>query len=121
MAVSLQLAPNYAPARLAVAANDSLATVKRDSGVNAGGYREVHVQVLPSGGANPTVDIAWWSSALGQFVVEQTPITKTGMGANVPYEFTIQPKGRIFFVAVSNLSLGQVDIYCSGFGLDNLL
>lgn len=115
------MAPIYQPYRSAVAAADTLATMPKTAGANATGYQDVHVQVIPSGGANPTVLVAWWSEAAGRFVPEHTPLEKAGTGADTPYEFTIQPKGRIFVVAVKTIAAGAVAIHLSAFGLDNLV
>lgn len=115
MAMSIQKAPDYVKHRTAVAAADTLATVTKDKGVNASGYKDAHIQVVPSGGANPTVAIGWWSEGAGKFVLENPTIEKAGAGVDASYEFTIQPKGRIFFVQVKTIAAGACDVYVSGF------
>lgn len=108
-------APQYAMHRKGVAAVDSAALAQEENGCNAGGYSDVHVQVVPSGGANPTVEVLWWSDPASVFVKEQVALTKAGIGADKPFEFTIQPKGRIFLVAVTVIAAGSVDVFVSGF------
>lgn len=121
MAQSVQLAPLYQQYRKAVAAVDTLPVTDVKEACNAGQHEDVHVQVFPAGGANPTVAVLWWSEAAGKFIQEHVAISKAGVGANTPFEFTIQAKGRMFFVAVTTLAAGTVDIYVSGFGLNNLV
>lgn len=119
--ISIPMAPNYAKYREAVAAADTLANVPESAGLNAQGIDTVHIQVLPSGGANPTVAVVFWSAALGRFIQEQTPISKAGVGANTGYEFSVAPKGRRTAVIVTTIAGGQCDIYVAGFGLNNLV
>jgi hypothetical protein len=117
---SPEIAPSYNLIR-EVSAADSLPVTSRGMGCNASQYASVHIQVVPSGNANPNVSVLWWSEAAGAFVQEQVPITKSGVGANTAYEFTIEAKGRIFFVAVTTLATGSVKIYASGYGLNATL
>jgi len=116
-------APYYASHREGVAAVDAVVNgvIKKSkkNGCNAHQYKDVHIQVVPSGGANPDVAVWWWSdvanSGNGAFIQEHTPIAKAGVGVDTPYEFTIEPKGRIFFVQVTAIAAGNVDILVSGF------
>lgn len=111
---SPELAPKYNFIR-SVTAVDVPANLTRKHGVNAGMYRFAHVQVIPSGGGNPTVEIMWWSEAAAKFVKEHVALVKAGIGVNTPFEFSIEPRGRIFAVVVTVLAAGQADIYVSGF------
>lgn len=111
---SPQQAPLYAMHRQAVAGTDSLPELNEMHGMNMKGYSRAHVQIVPSGGSNPTVQVQWWSAAAGKFVQEQTPITKAGVGANTPYEFTVDCRGRNMFVAVTTQASGQCDIHIAG-------
>ncbi len=112
---SPSLAPAYALHRDAIAAVDATAPTNAAYGCNAGMYRYAHVQVVPAGGANPTVGVWWWSEAAGKFIQEHTPLSFAGVGVNVPFEFTIEPRGRKFFVAVTTLAAGTASVYVSGF------
>jgi hypothetical protein len=73
------------------------------------------VQVVPSGGANPSVAVFWWSEEAEKFVQEHVALAKAGVGVNAPYEFTVESRGRIMFVAVTAIAAGTVDVYVSGF------
>jgi len=108
-------APDYSIHREAVAAPDVIANVVRAHGINMSGYDEAHIQVVPSGGANPNVAVYWWSENAGVFVQEHTAIAKSGVGVNTPYEFTVKSKGRIMFVAVATIAAGVCDVLVSGF------
>lgn len=108
-------APEYSLHREAVTAPDVIANVIKKHGCNASMYNYVHVQIIPTSGANPNVAIWWWSEEADLFIQQHTPITYAGVGANTPYEFTVEPKGRIFFVQVAAISAGTVNILTSGF------
>jgi len=111
---SPELAPKYMYHRTATAV-DVVANLTRAHGVNAGMYRFAHVQVIPSGGAAPAVEIYWWSEAAGKFIKDQAVLAKAGLGANVPFEFSIDARGRIFAVVFTTLAAGSVDVYVAGF------
>jgi hypothetical protein len=107
--------PNYTEHRKDVSAAD---TVFNDEklGINMKDYEKAHIQVVPAGGADPSVTIRYWSPAKGAYIDEQTPITKAGVGVNVAYEFTVDCYGRKMFVEVSTIAAGTADVYVAGFG-----
>ena len=108
-------APEYALHRSGVAAVDTLPEANRAHGINMAAHTVAHIQVVPSGGANPNVAILWWSEAASKFVQEQVSIAKTGVGVNIPYEFDVDARGRIMFVAVTAITAGVVDVHVSGY------
>lgn len=115
-------APEYAIHRENVVAVDTIANVAKGDGINCANYKYAHVQVIPklASGANPTVAVYWWSEAAGKFAQENPALTKAGVGANAPYEFTVECRGRRMFIAVSVMASGSVDsILVSGFELQN--
>lgn len=112
---SPESAPDYALYRGAIATADVMTNVVKKHGCNAYMYNYAHIQVVPAGGANPNVAVWWWSDKANAFVQEHTPIAKAGVGADTPYEFTIEPKGRIFFVQVAVIAAGNVDVLVSGY------
>lgn len=118
---SLKIAPQYAPHRRGVAAVDTPPETEKSHGINGGHYRTAHVQVIPTGGANPTVEVYWWSETAGEFVQEHTPLQFAGVGADTGFEFTIECRGRIFVVLVTTLAAGSVDIDVAGYDLDHTL
>ncbi len=107
-------APEYALHREDIASPDTMSVITKKNGCNSSGYEYVHIQVIPATGVNPNVAVWWWSEIADAFVQENTPITKTGVGAGIGYEFTIQPMGRIFFVQIS-ATTGAVNVAVSGF------
>lgn len=121
MAQSTDVAPEAKTYRKGVASVDSLPQTDQRQGVNAGHYRSLHINVLPSGGADPTVAVLYWSPKAGVFIQENPAFTKAGVGADVPYAFTVEARGRILFVAVTVLAAGSVDIETSGYDLDHSL
>jgi len=108
-------APDYALHREGVTVVDVMANVSKKNGCNAHQYKYVHIQVVPSGGANPDVAGWWWSGGASAFIQEHSPIALAGIGADTPYEFTVEPKGRIFFVQITAIASGSVDVLVSGF------
>lgn len=114
-----QKAPDYALHRSEVTAPDVMANRERGHGINCANYSYAHIQVNPSGGANPDVAVYWWSQEAGVFVQEHTPITRSGVGADTGYEFTVDCRGRIMFVAVTAIAAGECDVRVSGFELQN--
>lgn len=115
------VAPNYTKHRTKVTAADSAALTDVKSCINMDGFADAHVQVIPSGGANPTVEVLWWSDAASKFIKEQVALTKAGIGADTPYEFTVSAKGRKMLVAVTTIAAGQCDVYVAGFNQNSLV
>lgn len=113
-------APRYARHRSEVTAADGAAIANRMLGCNTENYTHTHIQVVPSGGANPTAEVLWWSEEAGQFVSEHTAISKAGTGADTPFEFTVASQGRILFVKLTSISAGSVEVMVAGFHSDAL-
>jgi len=115
-------APDYVIHRENVTAVDTIANFKGGDGINMANYQYAHVQVIPkpASDADPTVAVYWWSEAAGEFVQENPALTKAGVGANVPYEFTVECRGRKMFIAVTVLATGEVEkILVGGFELND--
>lgn len=112
-------APEYSLHREGITAVDVMSNVVKKHGCNTYMYRYAHIQVVPESGANPDVAIWWWcdyaNSGNGAFIQEHVAIAKSGVGVNTPYEFTIEPRGRIFFVQIVTIASGSVDVFVSGF------
>jgi hypothetical protein len=108
-------APEYVLHREGVVAEDVLADIPKAYGINMAGSAQGHVQVIPANDANPTVEVVWWSEAAEKFVREHTPLEKAGVGQNIPFEFTVDCRGRRMFVLVTTLLTGDVTILVSGF------
>lgn len=100
--------------REAVAAADSLPETNKARGMNMQGYDTAIVDVIPADGANPTVDVLFWSERAGQFVREHTNLQFAGVGVDTPFQFRVEARGRIMFVAVTTIAAGTVSIGVAG-------
>lgn len=112
--------PGYSPntnLHREVAVNDSAAVTDKALGVNFKGFEKGIIEVVPSGGANPVIDLLFWMEGAGsggEFVEEHTPIQFTAPGADTPYSSTFDAMGRIVFAkVVSGITVGDdlVKIY----------
>lgn len=112
---TISQAPEYRLHRENLTGADTLPITDGKRGVNCIGYEKLHVQVIPAGGGNPSVEVLFWSSAAGRFVSAHTPLTFAGKGANTPYEFTIDVSGRKAFVAITTLAAGSCKVAVSGY------
>lgn len=115
------IAPDYVLYREVTNAADTLPETEKGHGINLGHHRFAHVQVVPSAGATGNVAVLWWSERAGKFVQEHTALAKTGVGANTPYEFTVEAQGRIMFVAVTGgiAATQKVEILVSSYDMDH--
>jgi hypothetical protein len=114
------LAPEYALHRVETAA-DSLPQTSRAAGINMRSYTHAHVQVVPSGGANPLVKIMFWSPEAGKFIDLHTALTFTAGGLNTAWETTVECRGREMFVAVTGgVTSGQVKIFVAGYSAEQV-
>lgn len=106
-------APNYSEHRKDVDTADTVFN-DVDMGIKMTDYKKAHIQVVPSGGANPTVKVKWWSEAAQLFIDEHTAISKAGVGVNTPYEFTVDCEGRIMLVDIDAIAAGTASVYVAG-------
>lgn len=107
--------PEYVKHRSGIIDATTTPPTSVDAGINMSYFEKALIQVVPSGGANPTVQVYWWSDAAGKFVQEHTPITKAGVGINTSYEFTVDCHSRIMHVGITLMpAAGSVDVYVSG-------
>ena len=113
---SIFTSPTYSIHREGVDAIDAdISVFTKRHGCNATMYKYAHVQVIPYDIAEPAVEVMWWSDQADSFIQEHTALAKASVSAGTPYEFTIEPQGRIFFVKVTAIVTGSVDIMVSGF------
>lgn len=114
--ISITKTPNYTLYKEGITAPESLVGLANfDGGINTSSYKDVCVQVLPAGTANPSVSVYFWSALQGAYIQAQTPIDMAGVGSNTPYEFTVETNGRHIFVRVSAITAGSVKIAVAGF------
>lgn len=82
--------------------------------MNMRDYKTALVQVVPTDGANPTVEVYFWSEAAGKFIAPHTTISKAGVGVNTPFEFEVAAYGRIMWIRVGTMAAGAAKIYVAG-------
>lgn len=109
-------APKYAIHRKGIAALDASLPDDDRGAMNLAGYETACVQVVPSGGANPTVKVFFWSDPADAWISEVPALTATAPGADTPFEFRVPVCGRRMFVAVTAGAVGSIDIYIAAFG-----
>jgi hypothetical protein len=114
------MAPDYSLYREAVAAADSGPYSTKEHGINMGDYRFANIQVLPAGTATPTIRVMFWSDKLGQFIRANPDLTVTG-ALGIPFEYTVECRGRIMFVELTGTLTGGVDVLVSGYSIDHTL
>lgn len=120
---SPKLAPEYALHRVVKEANEAAPYAVREKGINMASHSHAHIQVVPEGtGCNPNVAVYWWSEKAAKFIQEHTAITKAGAGVLVPYEFTVECRGRIMLVAVEGgMAAGRTArIYVAGYNVERV-
>lgn len=128
---SLDTAPQRAPdwqLNRVVSAQDTVFN-KRTDGVNASHFDAVRFSVTPmtadptknpaaapGGAANPTVEVRVWSEQAKAFVSFPTPLTKTGLGAGIPYIVDVpEANGSIVACFVTNALGGIAAIAAQGY------
>jgi len=118
---SIQHAPDYSAHREAVAGADGLpATLTNKTvGMNCHGYLSSLVQIVPSGGSNPTVELLTWSDAAGHFIPQVPAAIFAAPGADLPFEITVECRSRIIFVRFTINAAGVADAYIAGHELDH--
>lgn len=84
--------------------------------MNLAGYETAIVQVVPTGGANPSIEVLFWSEAAESFVSEVPALAVAGQGADKPYEVRVPALGRKMLVKVTAIAAGSVDIFIAAFG-----
>ena len=111
MAQSLQRAPQMTLWKEGLAAAEALPLAQpQTAGINCGNYNKILVNVIPSGGANPTITALVWSDKANAFIQMVPAATFAGPGANTPFSFVFEAQGRIVYLAVTTLAAGAVAI-----------
>ena len=112
--LSVKDSPKYSTHREAVTAVDASPSTKQAEGINYQGYDYALFQVIPTGGANPSIELMEWSDEANSFISANPKFELTGLGIDTPYSFTSLALGRILWVRVSALLAGSVNIVYSG-------
>jgi hypothetical protein len=93
--------PDYALHRIVKEANDGATISEHGWAMNAATFKQVAIQVVPSGTANPSIEVLFWSVEAAKFISAHVPIVYAGKGADVPYEAVVDAQGREIFVTVT--------------------
>jgi hypothetical protein len=107
-------APNYSLHRENVSAADDMASITKKHGCNASMFEWIHVQVIPESGVEADVGVWFWCERIGAFVNQSGPIQVGSAGPGIPYEFSVEIRGRIFFVQILSTD-GFVNVAVSGY------
>lgn len=115
MPVSTKRAPEYQLYRTLAANDPATPTAEKGDGAQCFRFKKLHIQIVAAGGANPAVQVWFWSEEVGAFVDQHTSLTFAAKGANVSWETTIDVLGRIVLVgATSGADTGSTKILLSG-------
>ena len=111
-----QKAPKAGAHRVGVDADDVGPIINQKLGLNFTGHEFAHFTVIPSGGANPVVEIHAWDPVSGQFhQIIGAEYQPAAQGANISFQFTVRAAGRILFASiVGGTGAGSTDINASG-------
>ena len=85
------------------------------AGLNFAGFDTAMFNIIPAGTGNPTIEIMVWSPAANKFVSANPVSTFAGVGADIPYHFTVPALGRVLYPRVSVLASGSVTIEAAGY------
>ncbi len=121
MPVKIGTAPKYFEHRdPIISSTDDPATAPQSHGINFQERRYGLIQVVPAGGANPVIDLFFWSEGADRFVSGSPLVTFAALGADVPGEIMFEALGRIVLPVVT-IAGGTVRLYVSSFGLSGSL
>jgi hypothetical protein len=99
-------------------ASDGVSAITEKAwGINMSGERFANIEVVALAGANPAVEIQFWSEEAGAFVSEHTPLSLAAKGANVDWGTTVECRGRLMFVKIpTGVGAGQTaKVFVGGF------
>lgn len=106
--------PKYEQHRTVVSAVDSAAPTNKNEGVNFAGFDTALIQVVPTGTADPSVEVMIWSEAAQSFISSAPKLEFSGLGADKAYEISVPAHGRILWVGVTALTIGSLTLHVSG-------
>lgn len=104
----------FALHRDGVTSADTIADVIKARGMAMSGYEEALIEVIPSGGANPTLGVYFWSEAAGVWLQDETPQVIGPVGVDTLYHALVLVKHRRMFIAVDAIAAGPVSIRVAG-------
>lgn len=107
-------APNFKPFSVGVAAAETLTGKAATAGLNFSGYDVALFDIVPSGGANPTIEVMVWSPSAEAWVSTNPASTFVGLGVDIPHQIAFNAYGRILYPRVSVIGAGSVSISAAG-------
>ena len=112
---SVHTSPKYTKFRV-VTVDDTSASIpnKANGGLAFAGYDIGNVQVIPTGGANPSIEILSWCPKLETYISVYPKAEFPGQGADTPFEITFSPYNRTVWIFVTGTGTGQVELQVCG-------
>lgn len=109
-------APRFTKHRSIVGAIDTGNITNKKSGMNMSGFDNAIIRVIPDNGANPSIEVLFWSEEAGKFISDSTGLTVAAKGADVSYDFKCEVNDRIIFVYVTGTVTGDdtVEVLIAG-------
>lgn len=96
-----------------VTADESTPPSELKKGMNFQGYDVAFVQIIPSGGSTPSVELLTWCPSQDTFIPVNPTATWTAPAAGAAFEFTFSPYGRSVWVRVTGVGAGSVEVWAS--------
>lgn len=107
-------APDFKPFSTGLTAAETLTGKPAKAGLNFSGYDVALFSVVPSGGANPTIEIMVWDPTAEAWVSTNPVSTYAGIGADTPYQISFNAYGRVLYPRVHTIAAGEVSISQAG-------
>ncbi len=104
--MSVKETPNYQLVKT-VTANESTPSSELKKGINLQGYDIGAIQVVPSAGSTPTVELLTWCESIDSFIPVSPAASWTAPSAGQAFEFTFSPYGRSVWLRVTNVGASQ--------------
>lgn len=98
-----------------VAAADAAADTVKNHGMVMQDYEYANIQVVPTGGANPDIEVLVWCEEAGAFISEHDALVFGGAGVDTPYEVEVEVRGRRIWIMVPTMAAGSCKIFVGGF------
>lgn len=110
---SAQRSPIFTVHRTRTAVDAGIITT-RGWGMVMAEFKTAIIRVVPTPTANITVQAMFWSASSGRFIPANPALQQAGVGAGVPYDYTIEVNGRVLFVYITGTIGTGVTIQVAG-------
>lgn len=107
-------APDFKPFSIGITAAQVLTGKPATAGLNFSGYDVALFSVVPSGGANPTIEVMVWDPVSVKWIATNPASTYAGAGADTPYQIAFNAYGRKLYPRVHTIAAGSVSISQAG-------